>query len=123
MAWLRRRKRVVQATTVADYPTDARHAGVGPGREPADPQAARRRKLRNRVLASSLWLVFGAGIVAALFGNGGLIDLIRLSGEMREVRGELAQQQAVVAGLKEQVPWRGSALRAKNWVWQSRERW
>ncbi len=102
MAWLRRRRRAVQATTVADYPTDARHAGLGPGRE-ADPQAARRRRLRNRVLVSSLYLVFCAGIIAALFGNGGLIDLIRLYGEMRQVRMELAKQQAVVVGLEEQV--------------------
>jgi cell division protein FtsB len=103
MAWLRRRKRAVQATTVADYPTDARQSGIGTSREPADPQAVRRKRLRNRVLVSSLYLVFGSGIIAALFGSGGLIDLIRLHGEMREVRGELARQQAVVSGLEERV--------------------
>jgi cell division protein FtsB len=93
----------VQATTLTDYPTDARPASDIPTREAPDPRAQKRRTLRRRVLVASLYVVFAGGVIAALFGNGGLLDLVRLHGEMRDLQVELVEQQAIVYNLRLEV--------------------
>jgi len=103
MRWLRRRRRPVQATVLTDYPTDARPSGSIPSKAEPDPKVERRSKLRRRVLVASLYVVFSGGIVAALFGNGGLLDLVRLHGEMRSLQVQLVEQQARVDELRWKV--------------------
>jgi cell division protein FtsB len=103
MRWLRRRRRPVQATVLTDYPTDARPSGSMPARAEPDPRAERRSKLRRGVLVASLYVVFSGGVVAALFGNGGLLDLVRLHGEMRSLQVQLVEQQARVEELRHKV--------------------
>jgi cell division protein FtsB len=98
-----RRRRRIQATELTDYQTDARPATGIPSKPDPDPWAEKRSKLRRRVLVGSLYVVFSAGVVAALFGNGGLLDLIRLHGEMRDLQGQLVEQQTVVEELRREV--------------------
>jgi cell division protein FtsB len=98
-----RRRRRVQATELTDYQTDARPATGIPSRPDPDPRAEKRSKLRRRVLVGSLYVVFSAGVVAALFGNGGLLDLVRLHGEMRDLQHQLVEERGRVERLRLEV--------------------
>ena len=103
MDWLRLRKRAVEATFVNEYPTDARRAMDDlRGGEP-DPDVELGRRLRRRVAVFLLYAVFIGGSVAALFGKGGVIQLLRLHGDLRAARSELSEQQRAVDRLRGHV--------------------
>ena len=103
MDWLRLRKRAVEATFVNEYPTDARRAmDEFRGGEP-DPDIELGRRLRRRVAIFLLYAVFIGGSVAALFGKGGVIQLLRLHGELGDARSELGEQQRAVNRLRRDV--------------------
>jgi cell division protein FtsB len=103
MPWFRRRRRPIQATVLTDYQTDARPTSGVPSRAEPNPRAERRSRLRRRVLVASLYVVFSSGLIAALFGNGGLLDLVRLHGEMRDLQVRLVEQQTRVDQLRLEV--------------------
>ena len=103
MDWLRLRKRAVEATFVNEYPTDARRAMDDlRGGEP-DPDVELGRRLRRRVAIFLLYAVFIGGSVAALFGKGGVIQLLRLHGDLRTARTELSDQRRAVEELRRDV--------------------
>jgi len=100
MDWLRLRNRAVESSLITERPTDARRADDPPrGAEP-DPELERSRRLRRRVWVFMLYTFFLSGCVGALFGSGGLLDLLRLHGELRAVRGEVAEEQRAVDELR-----------------------
>jgi cell division protein FtsB len=103
MDWLRLRKRAVEATFVNEYPTDARRSVDELRAGEPDPDAELGRKLRRRVIVFILYTFFIAGLVAALFGKGGMVDLLRLHGELAAARSGLAEQQSRVEGLRLEV--------------------
>ena len=103
MDWLRLRRRAAEATFVVEYPTDARRTLDDPRAAELDPDVERRRKLRRGARAFILYTVFVAGAVAALFGDGGLTDLLRLQGELGSARAELAEQQRKVETLRREI--------------------
>jgi len=103
MDWLRFRRRTADATFVVEYPTDARRTLDDPRTADLDPEAERKRKLRRGAMVFTLYTVFVAGAVAALFGEGGMTDLWRLQKELRTARLELAEQQRKVEALREAI--------------------
>jgi cell division protein FtsB len=103
MDWLRLRKRAAEATFVVEYPTDARRTADDPRVAELDPELERRRKLRRGARTFILYTVFVAGAVAALFGEGGLTDLLRLQRELKSARVELSEQQRKVEGLRREI--------------------
>jgi len=103
MDWLRLRRRAAEATFVVEYPTDARRTLDDPRAAELDPDIDRRRKLRRGARAFILYTVFVAGAVAALFGDGGLADLLRLQKELRAARVELDGQQRKVEALRREI--------------------
>ena len=103
MDWLRLRKRAVEATFVTEYATDARRAIDDlRGGEP-DPDTELGRLLRRRVAVFLLYAVFVGGAVAALFGNGGVIQLLRLHADLRAARSEVSDQRRAVEALQREV--------------------
>jgi len=103
MDWPRLRKRAVEATFVVEYPTDARRALDDPRAADLDPDSERKRKLRRGAMVVPLYAVFAAGVVAALFGENGMTDLLRLQRELRTARVELADQQQKVEALRLEI--------------------
>jgi cell division protein FtsB len=103
MDWLRLRRRAAEATFVVEYPTDARRAMDDPRATELDPDLERKRKLRRGARAFILYTVFVAGVVAALFGDGGLTDLLRLQRDLRSARAELSAQQRKVDLLRRDI--------------------
>jgi cell division protein FtsB len=103
MDWLRLRKRAVEATFVTEYPTDARRSIEDDRAGEPDPDLELGRKLRRRVMVFILYTIFISGLVAAMFGQGGLLDLLRLHEDLGTARAELAEQQARVQSLRRQV--------------------
>jgi cell division protein FtsB len=79
-------------------PSDARPLD-GARRRPnePDPDVELRLKLRRRAARLLFYVVFIAGAIAALVGERGLVDLVRLSNERDRVRVELEEQRAKVA--------------------------
>ena len=64
-------------------------------REP-DPEAELRVRLRRRAARLLFYAVFIAGAIAALVGERGLFDLVRLRGERARAHEALEQQRAAV---------------------------
>jgi cell division protein FtsB len=103
MDWLRLRKRAVEATFVTEYPTDARRSVEDDRTGEPDPDLELGRKLRRRVMVFILYTFFISGLIAAMFGRGGLLDLLRLHEDLGTARAELAEQQGRVQSLRRQV--------------------
>ena len=83
--------------------SDARPASDRPRKLDEDRDAARRAMLRRRAFKVLLCGVFVAGTVAALLGQGGYGDLLRLQRETALLRAAVAAQQATVARLEREV--------------------
>ena len=103
MDWLRLRRRAVEATFVTEYPTDARRSMDEDRLGEPDPDVELGRKLRRQAMLFILYSFFIAGLVAALVGKGGLLDLLRLHGDLGTARAELLEQQRRVEQLRFQV--------------------
>ena len=103
MDWLRLRKRAVEATFVNEYPTDARRSVDEFGDVELDAENEPVCKLRWRIAVFTLYAVFIGGGVAALFGESGVLALLRLHGDLRVARTELTEQRHAVEALREEV--------------------
>jgi cell division protein FtsB len=101
--WLRLRKRAVEATFVNEYPTDARRPVDDFGGAEPDTDTEPGRRLRRRIAVFALYAFFIGGGVAALFGESGVVALLRLQGELRSARAELTEQRQVVETLRQEV--------------------
>jgi len=90
----RSRSRRVVEQSVPVFSTDARRADRPTRRGEPDPESERSAKLRRRVRVLAFNVVFIAGVVAALVGEGGFLDLGRKRAAREEARQEVAAQQA-----------------------------
>jgi len=84
--------------------TDARRVSHPVARQGTpDPDAERRRRFHRRVTSFVVGVVFAAGSIVALFGDGGLLELRRMRRERAEARERVALQQRRVAELRRNV--------------------
>ena len=100
--WLRFRRRPTPGEAEGGL-SDARAVSDHSGREDEDPEARRRRKLRQRALVLGLFCVCLAGSVAAVVGEGGYLDMLRWQREIAELRAEVALREARVEAIREAV--------------------
>ncbi len=83
--------------------TDAHPIEEHPRRLEVDPQALRRLKIRRRATTLFMSTVFIAGTVAAMFGEGGWLDMRRLRTDVVRLRVSVDQRQARVDALRDEV--------------------
>ena len=104
MSWRRMRKLAEDVSLSPEIATDARrvaHPVARPGTP--DPEGERRRRFHRRVTSFIVGAVFAAGSIAALFGDGGFLELRRLRRERAEARELVAMQQERVSELRRTV--------------------
>jgi len=100
---LRPRDPLLEADLPYVFESDTRPVADHPRRFENDPEAERRLKLRRRAFAVLLVALVSVGSAAALFGEGGLRDRLRLSAEHRQLLAEIESRRAATARLREQV--------------------
>ena len=83
--------------------SDAHPGGPHPRRAEHDPEVKRRVVIRRRALIFLLCSIFVAGSVAALFAEGGYMDLHRLRDEAQTLEGEIETRRERLRGLKLQI--------------------
>jgi len=83
--------------------TDARPATGHPRRHELDPEAERRDRLRGGLVVGILIAVFIAGSAAAVLGEGGILDRLRLTRELQRLQAEVETQSAGVHALQQGV--------------------
>ncbi len=102
MSWLRLRGRQARYDAEREF-TDARPVSEHARRQALGPAAKRRLKLRRRAMVLGLVGVCVAGSVAAIVGQGGYLDMLRLRGEIEGLRAEIGRRRDVVERLQQQV--------------------
>ena len=102
MNWRLFGKRAVEATSSVEYATDAHRSEAGERAAP-DPEALKRRRLHRRAVQLLLGGIGAAGLLFALLGEGGYLDLLRVRGETREAQRQLERQRARVQALQAEV--------------------
>ena len=92
-------------TVVIPVPaTDARPASEPhPARNAADREAARERRFHRRVAMAVLGAAFLGGLITALFGKGGYLELRRLRAELAAGQAAHATESARVEQLRTHV--------------------
>ena len=103
MKWLRKRTREVVEPTIPIAHTDARRFDGPTRRDDADPDSRRSERLRRRVRILAFNVVFFAGVLAAMLGRGGYIDLVRHRGQRSQVQQQVAEQRALNDGLQRTI--------------------
>jgi cell division protein FtsB len=103
MSWLRHRSREVVEQTVPVFDTDARRMGGPQRRGEPDPEQIRADKLKRRVLILGFNVIFIGGLLAALLGQGGYFDLMRLRTKRDVADRDLVQQQQRVEALEHRI--------------------
>jgi cell division protein FtsB len=87
-----------------EAPNDARPAAEqAAAARAASPEAeqSRRDRIRRRLVGSIVGAAFAGGLLAAVFGEGGLQDLRRLQGELAEVRAAAEFERQRLRSLEE----------------------
>jgi len=102
MGWLRSRVRGVVEPVAPVAPTDARPLD-GPRRSDPDPESARSERRRRRVRLLVFNVVLFGGLLAAVVGRGGLLDLIRHREQREEARRKVVDQRARVEALRQAI--------------------
>ena len=69
----------------------------------SSPEIERRDRIRHRVVLFVVSVIVVAGLVAALVGERGFLDVRRSRAELRQLRRDVRQQFQDVRGLKEEV--------------------
>lgn len=103
MKWLRHRSHQWVEQTVPVFDTDARRTDAPQRRGEPDPDHVRSEKLRRRVQILAFNVVFVGGLLAALLGQGGYFDLIRLQRKEDVARRDFSQQQQRVEALRDRI--------------------
>jgi len=107
MKWLRHGSGAWRGPTVAAPPerpgSDARPVEGHPKQLERDPEAERRARRRRRTASLVVGTIIVAGSLAAVFGEGGSLDLLRLRRERGEASAEAAAVRSRVVELREQV--------------------
>ncbi|HXV77636.1 MAG TPA: septum formation initiator family protein [Candidatus Polarisedimenticolaceae bacterium] len=103
MRWPRYRFRRPVEPTVPVFDTDARRSDAPrpPGRP--DPESLRAEKLKRRVRILAFHVVFVSGLLAALVGQGGYLELVRKRAERDAAERRLVEQQRRVDALAERI--------------------
>jgi cell division protein FtsB len=100
--WLRFRGRDPRNRS-DDDPGDARRVAEAARRPSPDPEAVRRVKLRRRALVLGLGGVCLAGSVAAVLGEGGYVDMLRLRAEIASMQADIEQYETEVDRLQSEL--------------------
>jgi len=95
-----RRRRASEEGPPPEAPSDAHPIEEHPRRLEEDPQALRRLKIRRRAITLFMGTVFVAGSVAAMFGEGGWLDMRRLRDDVLRMRHRVERQERRVAALR-----------------------
>jgi len=101
--WSRFRTRGARSAEPFDAFSDARPATGVPRPRDDDPDAARRVKLRRRAFVFVVSAISFAGCVAAIVGEEGLLDMIRLQDEIRELQADIDTRRADVIRLESEI--------------------
>ena len=91
------------ATPDWEFPTDAQPSAGRPRRGEREAEVTRRLLFRRRVTVLVLGAIFVGGTAAALFAEGGYLELRRLRGQRERLTAEVEAQRAEVAALGEEV--------------------
>ena len=94
--------------------TDARLAGQR--RRVEDPQGERRARVSRRAAVFVLASVCGAGLVAMVLGEGGLLDMVRLQREIASLEQQVEVGRAEVLALEQSVADLGQGTIARERV-------
>lgn len=104
MSWLRFFRRQVSPPDDGLASTSDAHRGrPHPRRADHDPEVKRRIIIRRRAIIFLLCSIFVAGSVAALFAEGGYLDLQRLRDEVQTLEGEIEAGKTNLRRLERQV--------------------
>ncbi len=99
----RRRSWEVIEPSVPVFETDARRADGPRRRGESDPESERADKLKRRVRLLLFYVVFAAGVLAALVGEGGYFDLLRLRGDRDDTRAAVDERRRELEALRQTI--------------------